>query len=83
MKAKTKKMSGRALALALAPVLAAGAFVGSVRAYANIGDNLDPDRKYQTDYASFEETEEAAAELNLELMAEGADLGNWLLAPEG
>lgn len=77
MKAKFKKATGRMLAIALAPVVAAGMFAGSLanfRASANIGSTLDPERKYRADYDSFSETEEAAAELNLELMAEGAVL---------
>lgn len=77
MKAKFKKATGRMFAITLAPVVAAGMFAGSLanfRASANIGSTLDPDRRYRADYDSFSETEEAAADLNLDLMAEGAVL---------
>lgn len=46
----------------------------SLFASANIGDGLDPAKKYQSDYNSFDEVIEAGEKLNLELAAEGFTL---------
>ena len=73
MKAKIKNAAGKLLAVALVPMVAGGMFT-SITASANIGDTLDPDKKYSADYSSFSETLKSAAELNLELMSEGAIL---------
>ena len=63
-----KRSCSIAMALALSTTMIGGT---GITAFANIADNLDPDKKYTSEFGSYEEYLEYAAQVNVDMAGEG------------